>query len=652
MSRIANGLQSASQSWVGRCVGRIASPGVMLVTMVLAGTILGLTDFNHFGEAWDQESSFHYADDVVAHFFDSSQYWEEYGVLKHYGPAYLLVARNLSAYVHALRPGWTLADVRHFINHMTFELAIVSMYFLCRRYVRPWISLVGTALFATQPVFFGHSFINEKDVPFLAIFLLAVVVGLSAADRIEGSPLREYPSARRTWGLASGRDRGLFVVLVLASLVMVIELLAVRGLVLPTLQATVADAYRGQSPAFINEWFAETAENASRLPVDVYVQKATALYMRYRWPLSAVALAPALIMAMRIFGQRVRTPERKDVGGFLVMLLGGVLVGLAAGIRVIGLWAGPLVGTVLVGRRRVKSASALLIFGAACAAVCMVAWPYLRLAPLKHLIESIMIMGRFPWSGGILFEGQVLSPEALPWYYLPKMMAIQFTLPLVVLAPVGLSAAASRVMKRAIHVSEMLMLCAWFVVPILAVIVLRSTVYGNFRQFLFVTPPLFVLAVMGADAILTRFRSRLASGVLVAIILIPGVAGIIRLHPYEYVYYNALVGGVRGAFRSYEMDYWCTSYRQAMEEVNRIAPEAAEIAVATPVQAAAHYARTDLAIFEAETPLDLSGQMPAYGIGCGRGDNDLGFFPEQEIAWTVSVEGAVLSVVRDLRGLN
>ena len=40
---------------------------------------------------------------------------------------------------------------------------------------------------------------------------------------------------------------------------------------------------------------------------------------------------------------------------------------------------------------------------------------------------------------------------------------------------------------------------------------------------------------------------------------------LIRLYPYEYVYYNRLAGGVGGAVDRYELEYWGTSYREAVD---------------------------------------------------------------------------------------
>jgi hypothetical protein len=37
-----------------------------------------------------------------------------------------------------------------------------------------------------------------------------------------------------------------------------------------------------------------------------------------------------------------------------------------------------------------------------------------------------------------------------------------------------------------------------------------------------------------------------------------------RLHPYENLSYNALVGGLPGAFRRYDLDYWFNSMPEAI----------------------------------------------------------------------------------------
>ena len=39
----------------------------------------------------------------------------------------------------------------------------------------------------------------------------------------------------------------------------------------------------------------------------------------------------------------------------------------------------------------------------------------------------------------------------------------------------------------------------------------------------------------------------------------------VRLHPYEYTYFNRLAGGVAGAHGRYMLDYWGLSFKQASQ---------------------------------------------------------------------------------------
>jgi hypothetical protein len=126
------------------------------------------------------------------------------------------------------------------------------------------------------------------------------------------------------------------------------------------------------------------------------------------------------------------------------------------------------------------------------------------------------------------------------------------------------------------------------------------------------------------------------------------LVAILRLHPYEYVYFSELTGGVPGAFRRYELDYWATSYREALAYVNREASEEAVIAVGKAPILFDTYARDDLRLApEIMSRTEL--QDVEFAVTSTRADWDLEFFRDAPIVFRVEVEGAVLAVVRDLR---
>jgi hypothetical protein len=54
------------------------------------------------------------------------------------------------------------------------------------------------------------------------------------------------------------------------------------------------------------------------------------------------------------------------------------------------------------------------------------------------------------------------------------------------------------------------------------------------------------------------------SGVVLAIGLLTA-ADMIRLHPYEYIFFNRSFGGVRAALGRYETDYWGVSHKEGVD---------------------------------------------------------------------------------------
>ena len=83
-------------------------------------------------------------------------------------------------------------------------------------------------------------------------------------------------------------------------------------------------------------------------------------------------------------------------------------------------------------------------------------------------------------------------------------------------------------------------------------------------------PPLAVLGGLAVSWLAGRAalhgRAALAA---VAAVFFAGLSlpliGMARLHPYEYVYFNPLAGGVRGAQGRYMLDYWGLAFKQAAD---------------------------------------------------------------------------------------
>src|SRR6266487_4335188 len=102
-------------------------------------------------------------------------------------------------------------------------------------------------------------------------------------------------------------------------------------------------------------------------------------------------------------------------------------------------------------------------------------------------------------------------------------------------------------------------------VPVALMIVLHATLYDGPRQFSFPIPVMILIAAYGflslCDLLLLR-QQRLPRILLAALVITTSINFVFvikdmsDLHPYEYTYFNALVGGVSGANGKYDIDYW------------------------------------------------------------------------------------------------
>src|SRR5207302_2736838 len=96
--------------------------------------------------------------------------------------------------------------------------------------------------------------------------------------------------------------------------------------------------------------------------------------------------------------------------------------------------------------------------------------------------------------------------------------------------------------------------------------------FTGLRHFLFVVPALATLAGIGLDTAIAAIATRgrlVASGALAVVTacLLSGAVTLVRLHPYEYLFYNTVVGGLEGASRRYDLDYWFSSMPEALNQL-------------------------------------------------------------------------------------
>jgi 4-amino-4-deoxy-L-arabinose transferase-like glycosyltransferase len=229
-----------------------------------------------------------------------------------------------------------------------------------------------------------------------------------------------------------------------------------------------------------------------------------------------------------------------------------------------------------LARTRFARLSLLLIPTAIAAyAVMGFVWPWGVTNPLNPIvaIETFSHFFEKPWQE--LFEGQRLTPVEMPWDYVPLLMALKLPEILLLLGCAGVAGSLVSACRgvltprqRAIYFGIALAAA----LPVLVTLVTRPAMYNGIRHFVFVMPPLAVAGGLAGVWIAER-AARFGRFVpaLLALCFAAGVAlpvvEMARLHPYEYVFYNHIIGGVRGAQTRFMLDYWGLSFKQAGQQL-------------------------------------------------------------------------------------
>ena len=198
--------------------------------------------------------------------------------------------------------------------------------------------------------------------------------------------------------------------------------------------------------------------------------------------------------------------------------------------------------------------------------ILIVTWPYLGADYFHRIFELLGAAKNYPWSNNVLFMGKEITAPDLPRTYLPVFLLV--TTPLFILI---LFAVSFRALKNLKASPLWLLLSLALVVNLGFYFILKPVVYDGLRHFLFLLPIIGVMAALGfSDFLAARhivYGRKLVGSVGTFILALIVLVNMIRLHPYEYIYFNPITIGLYGAQGNFETDYWGASYKEAVEAV-------------------------------------------------------------------------------------
>lgn len=231
-------------------------------------------------------------------------------------------------------------------------------------------------------------------------------------------------------------------------------------------------------------------------------------------------------------------------------------------------------------------------------------WPFLWEDPIKNILAIFTYYKEIGYTESyqpahyLVFGGFNIYP----------IQAVLFTTPLVILflSSIGVLYAFKNGLGEKYHTS--LFVLFWFLVPIFRVVLPNAGIYGGLRQIMEYIPAMAVLAGIGAAYIVKLLngyitiltnkiwkkqfnnvtieqwnnRIRTILQLIVIVSFIPITLEIISLHPNQNVYFNPLIGGLKGAKEKNFPDWGVTlgsAYKAGITWMNKNAEPNARLAL-------------------------------------------------------------------------
>ncbi len=504
-----------------------------VILLIVFNIIVGLFTFRDYGFSLDEPLFYGYAD-AIGYAYNPVEWTRpDFDLEKAYGPspwdhrnrgpAYLILARLPAHLLQSL--GLDQASAWHLVNFLAFQVGLYFFYLLARRWMGPWAAFFATALFSTQPVLWEHAFINPKDPPFMAFFIISLELGFRMAEYLAAAPSDEKPR----------------------------QLL--KHLLLP-----------------------------------------------------------------------------------------GIMLGLTTSIRVLGPLAGALAGLYFLFLKKPSRLGWFAVYALIAIVTMLASWPYLWEAPLRNFLGTLTFMADNPTELRLLFYGEIYRADNLPLRYLPALLLFALTEPVWPLAFFGSVIAILRSLRGKLDWKTLFPTFLWLAVPMLYVLAARPPMYDGFRHFMFIVPPLFILAGIALQAVFDRVSSAWIRLPVIALLLMSGVIAYVQLHPFEYTYYNQFAGGTRQAAARFETDYWLTCYKQAVEKANRLASLHPTLFVRREGYIASYYAAPGITVIDGSNSRSTP-QPGQYVLTGSRADPSIQKYSSSTDMIVIERQGAVFCTI-------
>ncbi|MCL5072517.1 MAG: glycosyltransferase family 39 protein, partial [Actinobacteria bacterium] len=207
--------------------------------------------------------------------------------------------------------------------------------------------------------------------------------------------------------------------------------------------------------------------------------------------------------------------------------------------------------------------------------------------PLYSFLQAFSEMSRYHWNGYNLYLGEYVPGGKAPWHYTFIWVIITTPLLYTGLFFAGVFNAVRLFLKDSfdfyIKNRHIIMAVLLFFLPLAALIIYKSVLYGGWRQTFFIYPAFLLMGIYGLNFMIEKInlkninfkkqmlRKKVIFVSLFAIIILSFANTLYFMaayHPYQNMYFNILAGkNMPEVKNNFEIDYWGVTYRKGFEYI-------------------------------------------------------------------------------------
>ncbi len=201
-------------------------------------------------------------------------------------------------------------------------------------------------------------------------------------------------------------------------------------------------------------------------------------------------------------------------------------------------------------------------------------WSWIVINPVHHLQMIAQYIGEVGRGLPVMFGGvRYAAGVDVPWWYAPSFVTLQTPPVILFLVVIGIISSIFCRSANMAHVRTIVFV--WIGIVFGRYVTPNMIIYNGARHVMEVLPAIALLAMFGIEwllSICTRWVSKRVTQVIcVAVILVALGYPIVRLHPYEALYFNMFAGESKKVSETFDFDYWGFSVGELVAMANSVA---------------------------------------------------------------------------------